>query len=361
MRRVRSRPSASPPDADASGIGARLLSFVADRGDAQERLDLAIRRHVPADVPASRTRWQQHIGQGFVRINDRVCRKSARRLVLGDRVVVELPGVRPRRRPSPEAFALDVLYEDADMLAVNKPAGLVVHPTRGYRSGTMLNALLWRSRQWPAGAKPGLVHRLDRQTSGVVLVAKTRDAHASLVRSMAARTMVKEYLAVVYGTPAHDTARVTLALAKDPAHPARVRVAEASGRPSETRFEVLARSTGGRTRLALLRCTLVTGRMHQIRAHLSAMGLPIVGDTVYGDGGVEALGDDALGDACRACARQALHAVRVVVPHPVTQVPLTIVAPLPDDLRVLIECGFGGSGLALMGVRSCLSTLSREG
>ena len=228
--------------------------------------------------------------------------------------------VRARASPTPEAIEVNLLYEDAWLLAINKPAGLVVHPTYKHSSGTLLNAVLWRLGP---GARPGIVNRLDRQTSGVMLVARTPEVHAALQRESARGRVRKEYLAIVTGRPRRP--RGTIALPIGPSERDRRRmVVDPAGRPAETRFEVLA--TGANA--SLLRCELVTGRTHQIRVHLAASGWPIVGDALYGTPSVE-------------LDRHALHAWRVSLTHPFTGAPLLVTAPLPPHLLRLVEREIG--------------------
>jgi 23S rRNA pseudouridine1911/1915/1917 synthase len=173
-------------------------TITADRGDAGLRLDLVLRRHLTDVRGATRTQVQAWIERGLVTVNGRAVRRVASRTALGDLVEVALPLV-PLPPPAPESVDVEVLFEDQHLLAVNKPPGLVVHPTHRHTAGTLLNALLWHARGWPAGQRPSIVGRLDKHTSGVVLVAKTPEMHRSLQRVMADRRSTKEYLAIVYG------------------------------------------------------------------------------------------------------------------------------------------------------------------
>jgi 23S rRNA pseudouridine1911/1915/1917 synthase len=222
-----------------------------------------------------------------------------------------------RRRPEPEPVELAVLYEDESLIALDKPAGMVVHPTYKNASGTLLNGVLWRFRDRP-GVQPGILTRLDKGTSGLVLVALTPDLHARLQK----QRMQKEYLAVVHGTPDPPRGTIALPLARDPEDRRRVVVTE-SGAACETRYEVMPDMQADHGRSAV-RCELITGRTHQIRVHLAAVGCPIVGDPTYG---VE---DPAI-------ARQALHAWRISLFHPVTRERLQVEAPLPGDIRELFS------------------------
>jgi 23S rRNA pseudouridine1911/1915/1917 synthase len=227
------------------------------------------------------------------------------------------PRAPERRRPEAEKIAIEVIYEDQSVLVVNKPPGMVVHPTYKNWSGTLLSALLWRVRG-RAGVVPSIITRLDKQTSGLVLVALSPVIHARVQRDAAAGRVKKEYLAVVEGTPTPLADTIALPLARCSEDRRRVVVTD-SGQLSETRYEVISTS-GGRS---VVRCELVTGRTHQIRVHLAARGWPIVGDEVYGK-------------PHPLVTRQALHAWRATLSHPVTLELLELEAPVPADLHALL-------------------------
>jgi 23S rRNA pseudouridine1911/1915/1917 synthase len=229
-----------------------------------------------------------------------------------------------RRRPQPEEGPLDVIHEDEQLLVLNKPADVVVHPTYKNTSGTLLNAVLWRFRNRP-DVQPGILTRLDKGTSGVVVVALTASVHATLQRDGDAGRIVKEYLAVVHGTPDPPTGRIDLPLGRD-SDDRRLVVVRDDGARAETLYEVVQRIPN---EMALVRCTLVTGRTHQIRVHLAARGCPIVGDVVYG----------RPGDPIR---RQALHAWRVSLVHPVARARIDFEAPVPADIRSLLNTQASG-------------------
>jgi 23S rRNA pseudouridine1911/1915/1917 synthase len=231
-----------------------------------------------------------------------------------------------REEPGPEDIALDVLYEDDDLLAINKPAGMVVHPSFRNVSGTVLNGVLWRLRD-RKDVRPGLVSRLDKDTSGVVVIALSPGVHARIQRETRAGRVRKEYLAIVRGTPSPAEGTITLPLAHDPADRRRIVVSE-DGAPSETRYRVVSTHEPH----ALVQCELVTGRTHQIRVHLAARGWPIVGDSTYGSP------DPSI-------ARQALHARRMTLPHPRSGEPLTFDAPMPRDMEMLFRGPEGSAPL----------------
>jgi 23S rRNA pseudouridine1911/1915/1917 synthase len=237
---------------------------------------------------------------------------------------------------APEDVRLEVLYEDDYLIALDKPAGVVVHP--GYRNttGTVMNALLWRARKWPAPQRPSIVGRLDKLTSGIVIVAKTAAAHAALQRAMAARDAHKDYLAVVYGRVNVAKGEISFRLRRDPGDRRRMTVSPTVGAQSLTRFERLARVAAPRAGLSLVRCQLVTGRMHQVRVHLAACGWPIVGDPVYGEPRWSKVSDPVLATTLRTFPRQALHAWRLALTHPVTRARLLLEGPVPHDLEHLL-------------------------
>ena len=221
---------------------------------------------------------------------------------------------RPRRpRPEPEAIDLAVIYEDDAVVAVDKPPGMVVHPTYKNWSGTLLNGLLARF------GEPRIVTRLDRDTSGLVLVALGADMHARMQRDSIAGRMKKEYLAIVRGTPSPASGSILGALARSAEDRRRV-VVNPAGQKSHTEYEVLSAGNG----FALVRCRLMTGRTHQIRVHLASSGHPIVGDIVYGT-------------SEEGVRRQALHAWRVAFPHPVTRTAIELESPPPLDLQQFLR------------------------
>lgn len=311
----------------------RLLT--ADRGDAGLRLDLVVRRHLRDLDTATRTRVQAWIESGLVSVNGRPVRRVSTRTAIGDVVAVRLPDSAPRQVMQAEDVAIDLLYEDDQLLALNKPAGVVVHPSYRNSTGTLMNALLWHARAWPAPQRPSLVGRLDKLTSGIVVVAKSASAHAALQRAMAESE--KDYLAVVYGRVKVARGEIDLRILHDPEDRRRMITSRTVGAASLTRFERLGRGSAPGVGLALLRCRLVTGRTHQIRVHLAARGWPIVGDPVYGAPLWSGIKDETLAALLKAFPRQALHAWRLALTHPATRGPLVIEAPLPDEMTMLLK------------------------
>ena len=290
------------------------IQFFADRGDARLRLDQVLVRRVLGISRMSRSVAQQWIESGAVTVDRRAAHRAAARVREGAAIEVTLPATAVRRSvPEAEPADVKVLYEDASLIAIDKPPGVVVHPSYKQLSGTLLNAVLWRIRDRP-DARPGILTRLDKDTSGIVVVALSAEVHAAMQRDANAGLIRKEYLAVVVGAPRPRAGTIRDPLGRDPSDRRRV-VITPGGAASETRYEVVSAAGG----LALVRCELVTGRTHQIRVHLSARGWPILGDRVYGT-------------ADERITRQALHAWRITLPHPITRAPLAIEAPMPGDM-----------------------------
>ncbi|HZT77461.1 MAG TPA: RluA family pseudouridine synthase [Vicinamibacterales bacterium] len=227
-----------------------------------------------------------------------------------------------------------VLYEDDDLLVVDKPAGVVVHPSYKNPDGTLLDALMAQAAAWPPGHRPSIVGRLDKQTSGLVVVAKHAAAHAGLQRALASPHADKIYLAIVRGTPP-ASAIVDAPLMHDPVDRRR-RIVSPDGAPSVTEFSVLESGRGPHGEVSLLRCRLRSGRRHQIRVHAASHGWPIVGDALYGE-------------AIAGVTRHALHAWRVGFMHPSTRVPLTVEAPPPQDFCSLLYSCFAETTSGISG------------
>ena len=314
-----------------------IRRFRVGAASAGSRLDLFL---VQACSDLSRSRIQKLIEEGAIRLAGAPVKRS-HIVRAGDELEVEVPDPRPTEL-LPEDIPLAVLYEDEHLLAIDKPAGLVVHPAPGHASGTLVNALLHRTRDLRGiggELRPGIVHRLDRDTSGVLLVAKTDLAHASLSRQMKRRSMKKEYLALVAGIPRVRKGEVAFSIGRDPRDRKRMKAfratdpAPAGAREARTLFEI--EREWFPLGLTLLRCRLITGRTHQIRVHLAASGLPVVGDPVYGRPRFDRVGDAALRKRLDEFPRQALHAERVAFRHPESGEPIEITAPIPPDLSEL--------------------------
>lgn len=260
--------------------------------------------------------------------------RPALKLKLGDEVAIEIP---PRRSSplTPENIPLTIVFEDEHLLIVDKPAGLVVHPGAGVREGTLVHALLHHA---PGIAKvggegrPGIVHRLDKETSGLMVVAKTEASYLTLVEALRARRIARIYHALVWGEPGPAEGVIDLPIGRDPRERKRMAVVRQGGRPARTRWRVLERF-GPASRLE---ARLDTGRTHQIRVHFAQLRLPVVGDPTYGGRGKKSLSlrqaERSLAQALLdALSRQALHAVQLELAHPVTGQPLAFESPLPQD------------------------------
>ena len=278
-----------------------------------ERLDRLL---VGVAPEFSRSHLQALIGRGCVTVDGALATQPARRLRAGQRLHLRLLPTAESRAFRPEPLPLSVVHEDADLLVLDKAAGMVVHPAAGHWSGTLLNALLARYPSSAALPRAGIVHRLDKDTSGLMVVARTLPAMTALVRAIAARDVHRRYLAIAHGVPGEHRFSVERPIGRDPRLRTRMAVV-AAGKSARTDVERLADDG----RHAALRCTLHTGRTHQIRVHLATGGWPLVADVLYG--GAPALGLE----------RQALHAAELELVHPVSGRPLAFRAPLPPDMK----------------------------
>jgi len=287
--------------------------FTATAADAGRRLDHWLHQHLP---DYSRSRIQEWIKAGRVQVNGGPARAS-QTLRGGESVAVE-PAHPPPLDAAPEAIPLVILYEDADVVAIDKPAGMVVHAGAGVHSGTLVNALVHRFGELSGvgGAlRPGIVHRLDRFTSGVLLVAKNDQAHRRLAAQFSGREIEKVYLALVHGALAAETGRIDRPIARDPIRRTRMTARLDQGRAAWSEYRVLRRFT----RFTFLEVKIGTGRTHQIRVHLSSIGHPVAGDTLYGAPKQE-------------FGRYFLHAHRIRFHQPGTGEEIVVVSPLPPDL-----------------------------
>jgi 23S rRNA pseudouridine1911/1915/1917 synthase len=290
-----------------------VIVLRAEDADRGKRLDLFVHDHMP---DFSRARIQGWIRSGRVRV-DGLDRKVSYELHGSESVVVE-PAALPALRAAPEDLPLEILYEDQDVIAVNKPAGLVVHAGAGIYDGTLVNRLVhhFGSLSKTGGdLRPGIVHRLDKDTSGVLLVARTDFAHQALAAQFSTRTVEKVYLALVHGNMKSDRGRITARIARDPVRRTRMTAKLSEGRTALTEWEVLQRFTG----FTLLRVRIGTGRTHQIRVHLASIGHPVAGDRLYG----------APPDPSN---RFFLHAHRIAFDSPSTGVRIAVESPLPQEL-----------------------------
>jgi 23S rRNA pseudouridine1911/1915/1917 synthase len=312
-----------PPMQELLTNDREYLLVVDEPSPTEARLDAWISQQLPV---LSRARIQKLIAQGQVLIDDRTCEEKKFKLKLGMKIKVVVPPDTSLDL-EPEAIELDILYEDEEIIIINKPAGMVVHPAAGHARGTLVHALLAHSTLSSIGGvqRPGIVHRLDKDTSGAMVVAKTDFAHHHLQAQLQAKTARREYLGVVYGSPTTAGGTIDLPIGRHPKDRQKNAIVppEKGGRNAVTHWEIAERLGN----YSLLRYRLETGRTHQIRVHSQQIGHPIVGDPVYGSG--RSIGVKLLG--------QALHAERLQLIHPRSQQLITATAPLPPHLVTLLQ------------------------
>jgi 23S rRNA pseudouridine1911/1915/1917 synthase len=328
-----------PPEASAAPRRFTITAF-----DAGLRLD----RYLAAQLPElSRTRIQELIDHGRARVSGRPPRR-AHRLTAGEIVEIEiLP--RPPLEARPEDIPIELLYEDRDFVVVNKPAGMVVHAGAGATHGTLVNALLHRLKRLSGEGgtlRPGIVHRLDRGTSGALVVARNDATHRALATQFRARTVQKTYLALLHGRLPRESGVITLPIARDPRHRTRMTARLRSGREARTTWRALLRLD----HFTLVAADLHTGRTHQIRAHFAAIGHPLAGDTLYGSpqrpraGGVQ----------LPPLGRVFLHAARLGFVVPRTGRPLEVRAPLDPALKSYLDTLAAALGIPIREVDAAL-------
>jgi 23S rRNA pseudouridine1911/1915/1917 synthase len=296
------------------------VALTATPGDAGARLDQFLRLHFPQH---SRALLQQWIKSGNVRIGGQAAKAS--QVLRGNETIAVEPAERPPLRATPEDLPVEILYEDPAVIAVNKPAGMVVHAGSGVHRGTLVNALLHRFQQLSSSGgplRPGIVHRLDKDTSGVLLVARNDDAHRRLAEQFSSRSVEKTYVALVEGRLKQDVGRIDTPITRDPDRRVRMTTRLGRGRAAHSEYRVRRRLAGH----TLLEVKIGTGRTHQIRVHLSSIGHPVAGDRLYG---ARATGD----------GRFFLHARRIVFESPATGERVAVEAPLPAQLEAwLARC-----------------------
>ncbi|MBI5344532.1 MAG: RluA family pseudouridine synthase [Deltaproteobacteria bacterium] len=312
---------------------ARQTFVVRGAEETAERLDIFLADKL---APMTRSSVKNLITNGRVLVNGRRGRAGSRTRE-GDCVEVTLPSA-PASCLSPEDKPLDILYEDSDIIVINKPSGLAVHPGAGRPSGTLVNALLAHTKELSnigAPLRPGIVHRLDMDTTGVIAVAKNDQSYLSLTGQFKDHGVVKRYLALVWGAVKKDEGVIDMALGRDIAHRKKISVRAGRKRRAITRYRVLKRYPG----LTLVLLTPETGRTHQLRAHLSEMNHPIVGDQLYGKGrqpSPSVLPKRAV-DGIKMIKRQLLHAAALGIRHPSTGVYTEFTSPLPPDMESVLR------------------------
>ena len=294
------------------------MTILPDRAD--ERVDACIARLAPE---VSRSAAQRLCEEGRVVLNGAAAKKNAR-VGPGDVLELTLPAPQPVEARA-EDIPLDVAYEDADVIVINKPKGLVVHPAAGHWEGTLVNALLHHCKDSLSGVggalRPGIVHRIDKDTSGLLIVAKNDFAHQKLAAQLQDHTLARTYVCIVCGNLREDAGTVSAPIARDQNDRKKMAV-RADGKPAVTHWQVLARYPG----YTYVQCRLETGRTHQIRVHMASLGHPILGDTVYGHKKPE------LGQST-----QCLHARELTFLHPRTDQPVTVTCPLPAEFQHVLK------------------------
>lgn len=279
----------------------------------------------------SRSRIEGLIKGGFVKVNSVVAEKAGMKVDETDVIEMEIPPPVPAT-PEPEDIPLDVVYEDSDMLVVNKAPGMVVHPAPGHFTGTLVNALLFRCPDLSGiggVARPGIVHRLDQDTSGLIVVAKSQKAMENLVKAFASHKHIeKTYIAVCHGRPRLDSGRIENLIGRHPVDRKRMAIVQRNGKSAITNWKVLSTLSESREKgYSLIECRIETGRTHQIRVHMASLGTPVIGDKQYGK--------QALDKRLPVVpARQMLHAWRLTLWHPVESRQMTFTAPIPTDMSV---------------------------
>ena len=312
------------------GTGS-LVKIRSDPEDAGQRLDRVLQRHLPE---LSRTRFKQLILDGAVACEGAVQRDPAQRVQAGRHFTIALPAPTDPT-PAAQTMPLAIVFEDEHLIVIEKPAGMVVHPAPGNPEGTLVNALLAHCGESLAGIggvrRPGIVHRLDKDTSGLLVVAKTEATHRALSQDFAARQIERAYSAFVWGVPVPAAGDISSNIGRSPRNRKKMAVvADSRGKPAVTRYRVEQRFDD---HAALIECRLLTGRTHQIRVHLAHAGHPLIGDSVYGTRAGRAVARlGPAGEAITGFPRQALHARRLGFAHPATGERLSFDSPLPADL-----------------------------
>jgi 23S rRNA pseudouridine1911/1915/1917 synthase len=302
-------------------------SFQIEKNQAGNRLDHALQQLLP---DFSRSRIQQWIQQGFACINGQTC-KPRQKVYCGDRVDLDVPE-QAVISDQPQAIEFEILHQDEDIFVINKPAGLVVHPAAGHQDGTLVNGLLALDPRLQQLPRAGIVHRLDKDTTGVMVVARNLAAHSWLVEQLQARRVKREYIAITRGVVTAGRSIETF-MGRHPQNRKKMAVVT-SGKTAITHFQVVRKFA----HYTLIKLQLETGRTHQIRVHMAYLQYPLLGDSLYGGRPRLPAGiDDALAAAIQGFHRQALHAERLGFEHPRSREPVSFEAPLPADFAALLE------------------------
>ena len=305
----------------------QILEFTVTPEEAGVRLDRALSRMLP---DSSRTFLQKIIKEGAVQCNGQVVLVPRTPVQYGMKVTVAMPEFAAPAPPQAEEFDFPILYEDDSMLVIDKPWGVVVHPAAGNQEGTVVNALLGRypalASEAAINSRPGIVHRLDKDTSGCLVIAKTPEAQFHLGNSFANREVSKTYLTIVRGVPSRPTGEIVTLIGRHPVNRQKMAVVERNGKTAVTSYRILGTGAVNNIPLSLLAVKIATGRTHQIRVHMNHLGFPVLGDQVYGGSRSNIEGVE----------RQLLHAWKIELPHPESRKMCTFKAEIPEDFRKVL-------------------------
>jgi 23S rRNA pseudouridine1911/1915/1917 synthase len=314
------------------------ITIIAEKDEEKQRLDRFL---VTRLSPLTRTRIQALINDKMLRCCGEIITSTARKVREGDTYTLTIPPV-IEALPQAETIPLAIIYEDADLLVLNKPVGLVVHPAPGHRQSTLVNALLAHCKESLSGIggvrRPGIVHRLDKDTSGLMVVAKNDEAHYGLSSQFTERSLSRSYWAFVWGMPLSTIGTIEGNIGRSPQNRQKMAIVPKGGRPATTHYKVLKLFKANddlSQSISLVQCNLETGRTHQIRVHMAHIGHPLVGDPVYGR--IPKWAKKAFDPTIIAFPRQALHAFELKFLHPRTGELMTFTAPLPPDLEALLS------------------------
>ncbi len=294
----------------------------------------------------SRTKIQKLIKDGFVLDNnEEVVADQNLKVIVGDEYIISIPEEKHESLMEPEDIPLDILFEDDDIIVVNKSAGMVVHKGAGVKNGTLVNALLFHlkgniSSIGMEAGRPGIVHRLDKDTSGVMMACKTDKAHLEMYKQFSNHSVNRDYLAILWGMANPISGRIEKNIARNPRARQEMTVAVNSGKHAVTNYETLEIFSGAKFKpLSLVKCKLETGRTHQIRVHMSSIGVPILGDSVYGNPSrhITQIEDENVRNLVRGVKRQMLHSKNIEFIHPITKKVMKFNADVPDDMKEIIE------------------------
>ncbi|MDR0932005.1 MAG: RluA family pseudouridine synthase [Victivallales bacterium] len=309
-------------------MNRKILNFQIDPKDAGTRLDRCLSRLIPG---SSRSSLQKLIASGLVSSEGELLTIPRYPVKAGMRITVDFPEIESCV-PVAEPFDFPILYEDDVMLVIDKPAGVVVHPAAGNSAGTVVNALLGR---YPAlsetlscnTSRPGIVHRLDKDTSGCLVIAKTPEAQFKLSTAFAERETDKTYLAIVRGIPGKTEGEISGLIGRHPVNRQKMAVVERNGKLAVTRYSLERAGTIDGFPIGLMRVKILTGRTHQIRVHLASIGIPVLGDSLYGGRNLPISGVE----------RQMLHAWKLSIPHPINRKKMEFTAPIPVDFQAILQ------------------------